>query len=61
VRGVPKLRRRNIRLAEKYYKFDWDSARRKKNSAAARCRLTKFGAAALGGGAGVYYGVTLGA
>jgi len=33
--------------------FGWDSASRKKNLAVARRRLTKFGAAALGGGAGV--------
>jgi len=51
--GAPKLCQKNIRLAEKYYKFGWDSASRKKNLAAAQHRLTKFGAAAHGGGAGV--------
>jgi len=51
VRGAPKLRRKNIRLAEKYYKFGFDSAIRKKKSAAERRRLTKFGAAALGAAA----------
>jgi len=44
---------KNIRLAEKYYKFGWDSASREKKSAAARHRLTKFCAAVHGSGAGV--------
>jgi len=30
VRGAQKLRRKNIWLAEKYYKFGWDLASRKK-------------------------------
>jgi len=47
---VPK----NIRLAEKYFNFGWDSAESPKISATARRRLTKLGAAALGGGAWVY-------
>jgi len=51
--GVPKLRRKIIRLAEKYSNFGWDSAELQKYSAAAWRRLNKFGVAALGGGAGV--------
>jgi len=42
---------KKIRLAEKYYKFGWDSASRKKIGGGARRRLTKFGAAALCSGA----------
>jgi len=42
---------KNIRLAEKYYKFGWDSASRKKIGGGVRRSLTKFGAAALGSGA----------
>jgi len=30
VRGAPKLRRKNIWLVEKYYKFGWNSASHKK-------------------------------
>jgi len=53
MRNAPKLRLKNFRLAKKYYKFGWDSASRQKF--AERRRLTKFGAAVLSGGAGVYY------
>jgi len=49
------LPRKNIRLAEKYFKFGWDLASRKEiRRRRGACRLTKFGASALGGGAGVY-------
>ena len=51
--SAPKIRRKNIRLADNFYGFGWNSASRKKKSAAARRMLEKFGAAARGGGAAV--------